>query len=66
MPTAESLPQIQSGFVVSNEGNGPYGAKKASETAMIPKVAAIANRQFFATLSRNRIQTLPITLKDSS
>ena len=59
MPTAESLPHIHSGVVESNEPNGPYGAKGASETAMIPGAAAIANAVYDAT--GIRIQTLPIT-----
>ena len=59
MPTAESLPHIHSGVVESNEPNGPYGAKGASETAMIPGAAAIANAVYDAT--GIRIQALPIT-----
>jgi CO/xanthine dehydrogenase Mo-binding subunit len=59
IPTAESLPHIHSGIVESNEPNGPYGAKGASETAMIPGAAAIANAVYDAI--GVRIQTLPIT-----
>jgi CO/xanthine dehydrogenase Mo-binding subunit len=59
MPTAESLPHIHSSIVESNEPNGPYGAKGASETAMIPGAAAIANAVYNAV--GVRIQTLPIT-----
>jgi CO/xanthine dehydrogenase Mo-binding subunit len=59
MPTAESLPHIHSDIVESNEPNGPYGAKGASETAMIPGGAAIANAVYDAV--GVRIQTLPIT-----
>jgi CO/xanthine dehydrogenase Mo-binding subunit len=59
MPTAESLPHIRSGIIESIDPNGPYGAKGASETAMIPGAAAIANAVHQAT--GVRIQKLPIT-----
>jgi CO/xanthine dehydrogenase Mo-binding subunit len=59
MPTADSVPYIHSGIVESNEPNGPYGAKGASETAMIPGAAAIANAVHDAV--GVRIKTLPIT-----
>jgi CO/xanthine dehydrogenase Mo-binding subunit len=59
MPTAESLPPIQSGIVESMEPNGPYGAKGASETAMNPGGGAIANAVYDAI--GVRIRTLPIT-----
>jgi CO/xanthine dehydrogenase Mo-binding subunit len=59
MPTADSVPYIHSGIIESNEPNGPYGAKGASETAMIPGAAAIANAVYDAV--GIRIKTLPIT-----
>jgi CO/xanthine dehydrogenase Mo-binding subunit len=59
MPTAEALPSIQSGIVESMEPNGPYGAKGASETAMNPGAAAIANAVYDAI--GVRIQSVPIT-----
>jgi CO/xanthine dehydrogenase Mo-binding subunit len=59
MPTADSVPFIHSTIVESNDPNGPYGAKGASETAMIPGAAAIANAVFDAI--GVRIKTLPIT-----
>jgi CO/xanthine dehydrogenase Mo-binding subunit len=59
IPTAESLPHINSTVVESNEPNGPYGAKGASETAMNPGAAAIANAVYDAV--GIRIQSLPIT-----
>jgi CO/xanthine dehydrogenase Mo-binding subunit len=59
MPTADSVPYIHSGIVESNEPNGPYGAKGASETAMMPGAAAIANAVYDAV--GVRIKTLPIT-----
>lgn len=59
MPTADSLPDIRSGVVESNDPNGPYGAKGASETAMVPGAGAIANA--IADAVGVRITTLPIT-----
>ena len=59
MPTADSLPELRSGIVESNEPNGPYGAKGASETAILPGAAAIANAVFAAI--GVRITDLPIT-----
>jgi len=59
MPTADSVPPIHSGIVESNEPNGPYGAKGASETAMIPGAVSIANAVYDAI--GVRIKTLPIT-----
>lgn len=59
MPTIDSLPMLRSGIVESNDPNGPYGAKGASETAILPGAAAIANAVFDAT--RVRITELPIT-----
>jgi CO/xanthine dehydrogenase Mo-binding subunit len=59
MPTADSIPEIRSGIVESNDPNGPYGAKGASETAIVPGAGAIANAVFDAI--GVRINTLPIT-----
>ncbi|SEP04337.1 CO or xanthine dehydrogenase, Mo-binding subunit [Salinihabitans flavidus] len=59
MPTAESVPTIQSGIVESNDPNGPLGAKGASETAILPGAPAIANAVFDAI--GVRITDLPIT-----
>jgi CO/xanthine dehydrogenase Mo-binding subunit len=59
MPTADCLPELRSGIVESNEPNGPYGAKGASETAILPGAAAIANAVFAAV--GVRITDLPIT-----
>ncbi|VWC21234.1 xanthine dehydrogenase family protein molybdopterin-binding subunit [Burkholderia lata] len=59
MPTADSIPEIRSGIVESNDPNGPYGAKGASETAIVPGAGAIANAVFDAV--GVRINTLPIT-----
>ena len=59
MPTIDALPELQSGIVESNEPNGPYGAKGASETAILPGAAAIANAVHHAV--GVRIRDLPIT-----
>ena len=59
MPTIDALPELRSGIVESNEPNGPHGAKGASETAILPGAAAIANAVFDAV--GVRIVDLPIT-----
>ena len=59
MPTADALPMLRSGIVESNDPNGPYGAKGASETAMLPGAPALANAVFDAV--GVRITCLPIT-----
>jgi CO/xanthine dehydrogenase Mo-binding subunit len=59
MPLAASVPMVRSGIVESNDPNGPLGAKGASETAMVPGAAAIANAVYHAT--GVRITDLPIT-----
>ncbi len=59
MPSPLSLPKLRSGIVESNEPNGPYGAKGASETAILPGAPAIANAIFNAI--GVRIRDLPIT-----
>jgi CO/xanthine dehydrogenase Mo-binding subunit len=59
MPTADALPMLESGLVESNDPNGPYGAKGASETAILMSAPAIANALFDAV--GVRITELPIT-----
>ena len=59
MPTIDALPDLKSGIVESNEPNGPYGAKGASETAILPGAPAIANAVYDAV--GVRIVDLPIT-----
>ena len=59
MPSPDALPMLRSGIVESNDPNGPYGAKGASETAILPGPAAIANAVFDAV--GVRITELPIT-----
>ena len=59
MPTADAVPMLRGGFVESNDPNGPYGAKGASETAILPGAPAIANAVYDAI--GVRITDLPIT-----
>jgi CO/xanthine dehydrogenase Mo-binding subunit len=59
MPTVDALPMLRSGIVESNDPNGPYGAKGASETAILMGAPAIANAIFDAV--GVRITELPIT-----
>jgi CO/xanthine dehydrogenase Mo-binding subunit len=59
LPTADSLPMLRSELVESNDPNGPYGAKGASETAIVPTAGAIANAIYDAV--GVRINSLPIT-----
>jgi CO/xanthine dehydrogenase Mo-binding subunit len=59
LPTADALPMLRSGIVESNDPNGPYGAKGASETAILPGAPAIANAVFDAV--GVRLTELPIT-----
>ena len=59
LPSPDALPMLRSGIVESNDPNGPYGAKGASETAILPGAGAIANAVFDAV--GVRITELPIT-----
>jgi CO/xanthine dehydrogenase Mo-binding subunit len=59
MPTADAVPMLRGGFAASNDPNGPYGAKGASETAILPGAPAIANAVYDAI--GVRITDLPIT-----
>jgi CO/xanthine dehydrogenase Mo-binding subunit len=59
MPLARAVPTIRTGIVESMDPTGPLGAKGASETAIVPGAAAIANAVFHAT--GVRIESLPIT-----
>ncbi|MGJ7508991.1 xanthine dehydrogenase family protein molybdopterin-binding subunit [Variovorax sp. GT1P44] len=59
MATADAVPLLRGGFVESNDPNGPYGAKGASETAILPGAPAIANAVYDAI--GVRITALPIT-----
>ena len=59
MPLAVAVPAVRSGLVESLDPNGPLGAKGASETAIVPGAAAIANA--VADAVGVRITHLPIT-----
>jgi len=59
MATADAVPMLRGGFVETNDPNGPYGAKGASETAILPGAPAIANAVYDAV--GIRITDLPIT-----
>jgi CO/xanthine dehydrogenase Mo-binding subunit len=59
MPTADSLPSLRSVLVETIDPNGPYGAKGASETSIVPTAGAIANAVHDAV--GVRITSLPIT-----
>ncbi|MBL8377639.1 MAG: molybdopterin-dependent oxidoreductase [Burkholderiales bacterium] len=59
MPLARAVPMIRTGIVESMDPTGPLGAKGASETAIVPGAAAIANAVYDAI--GVRITALPIT-----
>ena len=59
MPGAESVPRIGCGLVESDEPNGPTALGGASETAIVPGAAAIANA--VADAIGIRFTSLPIT-----
>ncbi|MDM0065985.1 xanthine dehydrogenase family protein molybdopterin-binding subunit [Variovorax sp. J31P207] len=59
MATSDAVPMLRGGIVESNDPNGPYGAKGASETAILPGAPAIANAVYDAI--GVRIRDLPIT-----
>jgi CO/xanthine dehydrogenase Mo-binding subunit len=56
---AESVPRIDTALAHTSEPNGPFGAKGASECAIIPTAPAIANA--IANAVGVRITSLPIT-----
>lgn len=59
MSTADAVPTLHSHIADSFEPNGPLGAKGASETAILPGAAALANAVYDAI--GVRITNLPIT-----
>ena len=59
MAMADAVPMLRGGLVESIDPNGPYGAKGASETAILPGAPAIANAVYDAI--GVRIHDLPIT-----
>ncbi len=59
IPTALDIPEIELGFVETNDPNGPYGGKSIGEIALVPTAAAIANAIYDAI--GTRFTRLPIT-----
>ncbi|MBI2880220.1 MAG: xanthine dehydrogenase family protein molybdopterin-binding subunit [Candidatus Tectomicrobia bacterium] len=59
LPKADTVPAVDSIMIESNDPYGPYGAKGASEAAIVPTAPAIANAIFHAT--GVRVTSLPIT-----
>ena len=59
LPTAADMPQVKSIIVESQDPEGPFGAKEASEGTNIPTIPAIANAIYDAI--GVRIKDLPIT-----
>jgi CO/xanthine dehydrogenase Mo-binding subunit len=59
MPTAASVPEIHAGVVETIDPNGPFGAKGASESAIVPGAGAIANAVYDAV--GIRLNSLPLT-----
>jgi CO/xanthine dehydrogenase Mo-binding subunit len=57
--TADAVPPLRTAIIESMEPNGPFGAKGASETAIVPIAGAIANAVYDAV--GVRINSLPIT-----
>ncbi|MDO8636581.1 MAG: molybdopterin-dependent oxidoreductase [Dehalococcoidia bacterium] len=59
LPTAADMPQVKSIIVESQDPEGPFGAKEASEGTNLPTIPAIANAIYDAI--GVRIKDLPIT-----
>ena len=59
LPVASDIPEMNSIIVESNDPNGPYGAKEASEAVHPAIIAAIANA--IANATGIRPKNLPIT-----
>jgi len=59
IPTATAVPTVRTILVESIDPNGPYGAKGAGETAIVPVAGAIASA--VADAIGVRITSLPIT-----
>ena len=58
VPTAESVPMVESLLIEPGDPNGPFGAKGCSETALVPVGAAVANAVYNAV--GVRVTRLPI------
>jgi CO/xanthine dehydrogenase Mo-binding subunit len=57
--THRDVPEIETIFIESDDGYGPYGAKSMGESSKVPAVAAVANAVFNAI--GRRMKDLPIT-----
>jgi xanthine dehydrogenase molybdenum-binding subunit len=57
--THRDAPEIETIFIESDDGYGPYGAKSIGESSKVPAVAAVANAVFNAI--GRRMKDLPIT-----
>jgi len=57
--TADASPELRHAIVETVDPNGPFGAKGASETSIVPTAGAIANAVYDAV--GVRIRSLPIT-----
>jgi len=62
VPTAESIPTVESLLIEPIDPNGPFGAKGCSETALVPVGAAIANAIYHAV--GVRVTKLPVRPPD--
>jgi 4-hydroxybenzoyl-CoA reductase subunit alpha len=59
VPTANQIPQIDIHHVITEDPEGPFGAKETGEGSLDPTIPAIANAIYNAT--GVRIKELPIT-----
>jgi xanthine dehydrogenase YagR molybdenum-binding subunit len=57
--THRDVPEIETIFIESDDGYGPYGAKSMGESSKVPAVAAVANAVYNAI--GKRMKDLPIT-----
>lgn len=59
IPTAKEVPEIDTILVITNDSEGPFGAKGMSESPEIPVIGAIANAIYDAI--GVRMTSMPIT-----
>ena len=59
MPTAMDIGAVESLIVEKNAADGPYGAKGAGETPIVPTAAAVANA--IADATGAYVAELPVT-----
>lgn len=58
-PTVLDVPQVDAAWIVTDDPEGPFGAKGLAEPAIVPPAAAIANAVYHAT--GVRIYQLPLS-----